>query len=77
MIEMNLLQFPEKRRTYIYKSGYRFSIDNVIAVKNEDGWDRIKTQDGLLITVLTVIQRKDHIIDVCVAREIDTPHWSF
>lgn len=68
---------PERSRTYIYKSGAVYRLADVVAVKNEQGWDRIQTADGKLHTVLTVIKKGDLIIDYCVARELDTDAWTF
>lgn len=74
---MNKLDPPERSRTYIYKSGHRHTLKDVVAVKNEQGWDRIKTADGKLHTVLTVIRKGDLVVDYCVARELDTDDWTF
>lgn len=36
----------EKRRTYHYKSGASFSLENVEAIKIKDGYERVRTADG-------------------------------
>lgn len=75
--EMRQLDQPERSRTYIYKSGATHKLVDVVAVKNEQGWDRIKTADGKLHTVLTVIKKGDVVIDYCISRELDTDAWTF
>jgi ribosomal protein S5 len=74
---MKKLDPPERSRTYVYKSGHRHTLENVVAVGNEQGWDRIQTADGKLHTVLTVIKKGDLVVDYCISRELDTDAWTF
>lgn len=74
---MKKLDPPEKSRTYVYKSGHRHTLTDVVAVGNEQGWDRIQTADGKLHTVLTVVKKGELIVDYCISRELEVEGWTF
>ena len=74
---MTKLDPPERSRTYIYKSGHSYTLTDVVAVGNEQGWDRLKTADGRLHIVLTVVKKGELVIDYCVARELDVDAWTY
>lgn len=67
----------EKRRTYHYKSGASFSLENVEAIKIEDGYERVRTADGKLHIVYLVICRKGNSVDYVVSKEFDCEAWTF
>ena len=68
---------PERSRTYIYKSGHRHTLKDVVEVGVENGWDRLRTADGKLHVVLMVIGKSESPIDWCVAKELDCDAWTF
>lgn len=74
---MNKLDPPERSRTYVYKSGHRHTLRDVVAVGVEKGWDRIQTADGKLHVVLMVIGKPEGPVDYCVAKELDCDAWTF
>lgn len=67
---------PERSRTYVYKSGHRHTIENVVAVCFENGWDRLQTADGRLHIVLLVVTASSGTVDWCVAKELDCDSWT-
>jgi hypothetical protein len=74
MIALNPI---ERARTYIFKSGHRQTYEGVTHVGIEQGWDRLRTQDGKLHIVLLIVKKGDQVIDYCIAKELDTDDWTF
>jgi hypothetical protein len=74
---MITLDPPERSRTYIFKSGHRHTLENVVAVGIEKWGDRVQTADGKLHVVLTVIGRSESPVDWVIAKELDCDAWTF
>lgn len=66
----------ERSRTYIYHSGYRYTLQDVVEFLPEKGWDRLKTADGKLHIVYLVIGKPENPVDWCIAKELDCNDWT-
>lgn len=74
---MVTLNPSEKSRTYIYKSGCRHKLLDVIALGVENGWHRVQTGDGKLHVVYLISEKRGVAFDHCISIEIDCPSWTF
>ncbi len=75
--EMVQLNPREKSRTYIYKSGFRHKLLDVVAVGIEKGWQRVQTGDGKLHIVYLIAAKDGVVADCCIAIELDCEAWTF
>lgn len=75
-LTMTKLDPRERSRTYIYKSGYRHTLKDIVAFLPENGWDRIQTADGKLHVVYLVIGKPGDPVDWCIAKELDCDAWT-